>query len=207
MIRHTIATLWALLLGAIAVLALGAQLDRQSRYDPQLAPLVPSPFRAFSQYHLAVAAASTEDRAAALQEARRLVARRPLPAEHLSLLAQAQMRKDSAGVGLATIQLAAQRGWRDPTAQHARLRLALAAGDGREAGLRLAAIWALARDDAQLRDLAPLVLADENARQALAELLAEEPRWANAVWQRGPRLLEPAIMADLGARTKAARRR
>ena len=197
-------SLWVLALALVGVLATGAQLDRAARYRPELAPLVPGPFRAFSQHHLASASLSGGTTNEALREARRLVERRPIPAEHLSLLAHAQLREDADGPGLTTMQLAAQRGWRDPAAQEARLRLAIAVGDGREAALRLAAIWALARDDATLRELAPPVLAHEQARQAMAELLASQPRWVKSFRLRGPRVLDRAVLDDVVARAQAA---
>ncbi|MGQ7829937.1 hypothetical protein [Altererythrobacter sp. Z27] len=194
--------LWHFALAIIALVAIGAQLDRQSRYQPELSRWVPGPLRAFSQYHIALEASQLQDRQVALSEARRLIARRPVPAEHLALLAALQLQDNPQGRGLVTIQQAAKRGWREPLSQQARLRLALAAGDYREAALRLAAIWALPHDDETLEELAPRVLQHAEARQALAGLLADRPKWEGAYLRRGKEILPPEIMADIAARTR-----
>lgn len=194
-------SLWSFTLALVGLVTIGAQLDRQARYQPDLARWVPGPLRAFSQYHIALEAAQLQDRQVALGETRKLVARRPVPAEHLALLAALQLQDDPQGRGLITIQQAAQRGWREPLSQEARLRLALAAGDYREAALRLAAIWALHHDGKTLEKLAPRVLQHAEARQAFAELLADRPRWEGAYLRLSKEFLPPEILADIVART------
>ena len=59
--------LWILILLAAAALTAGAQIDRQSRYAPPAAELVPNPLRSFAQYHAASAAIASGDGAAALR--------------------------------------------------------------------------------------------------------------------------------------------
>lgn len=142
----------------------------------------------------------------ALAQARKLVQRRPVPAEHLSLLAAAQAKAGDTSAGLVTIQQSARRGWRDRQAQETMLRLALSAGDDREAARRLAAIWALAGSDEDLAELAPLVLAKPAAREEMARLLATEPKWNNAFLQRGPRVLTQDQFGEIAelARTRGA---
>lgn len=197
--------LWLSLIASIAVIGLFAQLDRQSRYSPELSVFVPQPMRSFSQYHYAASAVATDtETEVALAEASRLLNRRPMPAKHMSLLAHAQSAAHQQSQGLQTIQAAARRGWRDTAAQSAMLGLAMASDDGVEAARRLAAIWALTPTDDLLIDIAPQVLARPDAMAEFARLLGTSPRWANAVRQRGPRVLPEDQMSDLLARAEAA---
>ena len=198
--------IWFGSIAMIAIVGLFAQLDRQSRYSPELSAAVPEAMRSFSQYHYAAAATTAAtDPDIALIEARRLLERRPMPAEHLSLLASAQGAAGRQVYGLQTIQSAARRGWRDTAAQSAMLRLAIVSDDGIEAARRLAAIWALAPSDDVLSNVAPQVLARPDAMAEFARLLASSPRWESAVRQRGPRVLPEDQMSELLLRADAAR--
>lgn len=67
--------------------------------------------------------------------------RRPLPADNLVLLATGQAKEGKPDYAMLTIQIAGQRGWRDPIAQEAVLRLALAARDKPEAARRSVALF------------------------------------------------------------------
>jgi hypothetical protein len=86
-------------------------------------------------------------------------------------------------------QQAAHRGWRDPIAQEVQLRLALAAGDGAEAGRRLAALWAISPDKAKLAELAQLVHESPEGRASFAQILADSPRWNRRFTTLGPAIL------------------
>ena len=86
-------------------------------------------------------------------------------------------------------QMAARRGWRDPIAQEAQLRLALAAGDGAEAGRRLAALWARSRDMKKLEELTVLTISNRDALSSFAQMLAASPRWNQRVLDLGPGVL------------------
>lgn len=116
------------------------------------------------------------------------------------MLASVQFTEGNTEQGLHTIQLAAQRGWREPLAQEARLRLALSAGDGPEAANRLAALWAMGADQKKLLQLSPAVLSDQAARHRFAEFLAQEAQWEHAFIRRAPQMLDAAIMLDVVAR-------
>ena len=196
--------LWPAFLLVVALTAAAAQLDRQSRYQPHLAVLVPEAFRSFAADHLAVDAVRGADQERALRSARLLVSRRPVPAGHLSLLAAAQLQRDPQGRGLLTMEQAARRGWRDLAAQQAMLALALRAGDDAEAAARLAALLALGANEDELAALATDALARSGARQAFAEILASTPRWQSAVIVRLARLIPAPAFADTLARAGAA---
>lgn len=192
--------LWIAALLGIAVATAALQVDRQSEAAPQLAPLVPAPFRGYAQVQIAAAALDQDDPAAALDAAKELVRRRPMPAEHLTLLAAAQARAGGADAAVVTIQLAAQRGWRDPVAQEALLRLAVAAGDKAEAARRYAALFrSNATADELLIEFAPLVLGEQGGtgQATFAAILAGAPRWYELFLQRGAQVMPPATFAEV----------
>lgn len=191
---------WAGALLVLATLTAFLQLDRQSDATPSLAPLVPEPFRGYAQAQLAAMAAEGPDAELALAEAQRLVRRRPVPAEHLTLLAVAQAkanRTDEAGV---TIQIAAQRGWREPVAQEAVLRLALDAGDKPEAARRYAALFLHpTTSNDLLRELAPTVLGEPGGegQRTLVDILSGTDRWNSAFLRRGAQVIPASAFADI----------
>ncbi|OGS50289.1 MAG: hypothetical protein A3J40_04370 [Erythrobacter sp. RIFCSPHIGHO2_12_FULL_63_10] len=194
---------WPILLLGVAVIAAAAQLDRQARRDPQLSPLVPGPARSFAQRHLAAEALAGNDKALALAEAQLLVQRRPVPAEHLRLLAQAQIAAGETEAAYRTIQQAARRGWRDRATQEAVLLIALEAGDDAEAARRLAALWVLDPGAERLPALAERVLESEEARETLAMIAADAPRWRARFLATGGRMIAPGTFADITARVEA----
>ncbi len=121
--------IWFTIMAAIAVLVSLLQIDKQSEKSPALAAAVPAPLRNYAQIRIAQAAVGGENAAQALEEAQRLVRRRPVPADYLVLLAAGQAKAGQTESALRTIQIAGKRGWREPAAQEAVLRIALAAGD------------------------------------------------------------------------------
>lgn len=194
--------IWVACLLAIAAVTTALQIDRQSETTPALAPLVPGPLRNFAQTQVTLAAISAGDSRAALAEAQRLVRRRPVPAEYLTLLAAAQAKAGQTEQATLTIQMAGQRGWREPLAQEAVLRLALAAGDQAEAARRYAALfWRQATPDALLIELGPEVLGDPEGvgRQTLTDIIVGAGRWHFVFLQRGPNVMPPAAFSAIAA--------
>ncbi|QUL37649.1 hypothetical protein [Erythrobacter sp. JK5] len=192
--------IWLAALLALALITGAAQIDRQARVTPSLANAVPEPFRGFAQARIAARAIAGEDTARALAEAKRLVARRPIPAEHLRLLAAAQIEAGLIEESAVTVQVAARRGWRDAPSQQAMLRLALAAGDRPEAARRYAALLVASRtEEALLEELGALVFAepDESARATFAEIVAAGERWHDYYLRRAARVMPPATMVDV----------
>lgn len=192
--------IWYAVLGAIAVVTVGLQLDRQSETTPALADKVPVPLRNHAQKQLALRAIETGGSDEALAEAKRLVERRPVPAEHLSLLALAEAKAGQQQQALMTIQMAAKRGWREPLAQEAVLRLALANGDMPEAARRYAALFL--RDETPnrlLAELAPEVLGEPGGpgRRTMVDLISATERWHALVLRRGRLVMPPDAFREI----------
>ncbi|MEO0698676.1 MAG: hypothetical protein AAFY81_03045 [Pseudomonadota bacterium] len=195
--------LWILAVVAAALVTAGVQLDRQARYAPDVASSVPKPFRAFAQRHMTAQALLEEDDALALREARQLVARRPMPAEHLRLLSLAEFAAGNAEQSVFTIQLAARRGWRDQPSQRTMLRLALAAGDQPETARRYAALFSQGGvDEAELKSLGGLVFGEESdeARAAFAQVVIDAGRWQRIYLRKGPNVLPTDAFIDITKR-------
>lgn len=180
--------------------AFGAELDRASRRQPALASFVPVVFRNFAQESLTLANVRSAKPEQALSDARLLIARSPLPAEHLTLLAIAQERKGDREASARLVQQAAKRGWRDPIAQQAMFDIALAAGDPVEASRRLAAVWALRDEEAPLLDMRNRLLTAPGGKEALAQTLAAGGNWTrhflrNTAVDLSPQAVESTILA------------
>lgn len=192
--------IWWIVLLAAAFVTTALQIDKQSEETPALAPAVPAPLRNFAQTHITAAAVNGKDPARGLAEARRLVRQRPVPAEYLTLLAVAQTRAGQGEAAAVTIQIAAKRGWRQPTAQEVVLRLALAAGDKPEAARRYTALFL--RDstpNALLEEFGPAVLGEPGGpgQQTMVEILLGTERWQSTFIRRGAQVLPPKALAAI----------
>lgn len=195
--------LWLAAIIAVALVTAAVQIDKRAESIPALAGVVPEPFRNYAQTRIAAAALAGKDEQAALAEAERLVRRRPLPAEYLTLLAASQVKAGQVERAGRTIQVAATRGWREPVAQVAMLRLALANADRPEAARRYAALFL--RDstpDALLLELGPAVFAGPEAdaaaaRDTIIAVVVGGERWHTAFLRRGARLMPPAAFAAI----------
>lgn len=172
-----IRALWFCALAALAVVTTFAQLDRTSRRMPSVAALVPPPFRSFAQERMVIAEVRTAPPAQALEMARTLVRRRPMPSEHLSLLAMAEQRMGRTRNAGVLIQQAARRGWRDVIAQQAMFDIALRADAQDEGARRLAAVWALQMQDLPVKEMTQRILATPKGRKAVATALVAPSSW------------------------------
>ncbi len=191
---------WYVALVGIAIVTTGLQIDKQAESNAALAKAVPEPLRNFAQTQVTLNALASDDADAALAEAVRLVRRRPVPAEYLTLLATAQAKAGKAEQAAITIQIAGQRGWRDQAAQEATLRLALAAGDKAEAARRYAALFrGVATPDTLLIDLGQQVLDEPGGagRSTLAGVIAGADRWHTMFLQRGTRVMPADAFAEV----------
>lgn len=185
---------WYAFLLVLAAITVSVQLDRQSAVLPSMAELTPEPARGFAQAQITARALQNGPPERALTEARKLVDRRPLPAETLRLLAQAQFAAGEVEEGLVTVQVAAKRGWRDPVAQESMLRLAIAVGDEAEAARRYTALILQSRTgDALLEEFGSILFTTENdiAARSLIDILVGTDRWSSAFLRRGARVLPP----------------
>lgn len=202
--------LWIAFILTIAGITAGIQLDRQSRRVPSIAQSVPEPFRAFAQKHVTSDALLAERNTLALVEARKLVARRPMPAAHLRLLSLAEFHAEEAEAGVYSIQLSARRGWRDRGAQRTMLQLAQAAGDQPEAARRFAALFVRrSEQESELRALAEGVFGpdSEEARATFATILAGAERWHRIYLRKGPIVIPADALVDMTRRATDARAR
>jgi hypothetical protein len=192
--------IWFGILAAVAVLVTFLQIDKQSEKSPQLAAVVPAPLRNYALEPVARTSIRGDDAARALADARQLVARRPVPAEYLILLAAAQGKAGQNEAAFKTIQIAGKRGWRDPAAQEAVLRIALAAGDKAEAARRYAALF-LRRGtpDALLQEIGPAVLDEQGGigQQTLTAIVLGGERWRATFLRRGAQVMPPAAFAAI----------
>lgn len=199
--------LWLTILAGVAAVTIGLQFDRQARKTYALAPAVPEIFRSSAQLPLAASALGGDDPQYALAQAEELVRRRPMPAEHLRVLAQAQFGAGKAEDAMLTIQYAAQRGWRDPLAQESLLRLALENGDKAEAARRYAALFLqAATEDALLEELGREVLAERGGagRQTLITIVGGGQRWHRQFLRRGARVMPPDAYVEIVEATIAS---
>lgn len=192
--------IWWTSLAATALLTAGLQLDFRTRSTPDLAPRVPEILRNYAQVRMTQSALAGDDPQKALAEAKRLVERRPLPAEYLALLAASQAKAGQDAAAGQTIQIAGQRGWREPVTQEAVLRIALAAGDRAEAARRYVALFLRNQTpDALLEQLGTPVLAgpDDAGRKAMVTVVVGAERWRTTFLRRGARVMPPAAFSDI----------
>ncbi|WP_066529754.1 hypothetical protein [Erythrobacter sp. CCH5-A1] len=192
---------WFVGLAGIGLLTAALQLDLSAARAPQIAPLVPEPLRAYAQQRI-VEDAILGKKKAAVAEAQKLVRRRPMPAENLSLLAGAQAVAGNQQAALGTIQVAGRRGWREPAAQEAMLRLALAAGDRPEAARRYIALFVRSKKAGPLlTELGPAVFdgPDSSGRDTMTAIVVGAKRWHNGFLERGSQVMPPSAFAAIAA--------
>lgn len=190
---------WIACVALLGLVVAQLQLDRQAARDPWLMEWVAGPFRGNAQFFAVTAALNYGDRPLAVAEARNLLLRRPVPAENLAIYAAALYRRGGdEELASVAIQTAAQRGWREPLPQEARLRLALEAGDLGEAGTRyIALLLNPASDNGLLTALGEQVLAQpgSEAEVVLAGLVSDTDRWHTTFLGRGSQVMPPAAFA------------
>lgn len=133
----------AAVLVVIAIMAVGAQLDRATLRQPALASMVPGPMRSYALYALVDEAMQSGDKAGAYAAGTKLVRRRPVPAEGLSALAIAAQNAGHPEEAVQALALAASRGWRDVLSQRATAFAAIEGGNWPVAAQRAAALWRL----------------------------------------------------------------
>lgn len=170
---------WAALCTASAALAVGIEVDREGRYNLAFAQLVPAPFQADA---LALLAHDAYDRGQVREGmlfSRLFVRRRPIPAEGLSLLAYGQLQSHDENGALASILLAAQRGWRDRFTQDMLINLALQSGEWDIAAERIIALWRLGNSDDALKSATAELLSHPGGIAAFNKTIGQEKYWAN----------------------------
>lgn len=192
--------LWVGLVAMLALVTAQLQLDRQAAREPAYAHYVLDPFRANAQPAITADAINNQDPATALYEARKLVGRRPVPAQHLTLLAEALYQNDAVEPASRAVQLAAERGWRDPVAQQVRLGLAMEAGDKAEAARRFVALLVLQSGDrSNMAAVGTAIFGSTapEAENAVVDLLSGTERWHIAFLRRGAATIPPGPFARI----------
>jgi hypothetical protein len=195
---------WISALIALALVTTFAQMDRSSRFNPALAPLVPQPFRGFAQARLTEMAVQAQDGQRAQELARELVRVRPIPAENLTLLSQANLLAGDVDGGLGALELAGTRGWREPFSQRAMAQAALLVGNVEAASQRIAALMATGRlEAAEIDQLLVALTTTPEGRAALAARLAEGGHWQRNFVGRGRVMIGPEAYVDTIVRAQA----
>jgi len=173
--------LWYVLVIMLALIAVGAQLDRQTRRDPNLASLVPAPFRSFAQEHIVRASLQAHKKEGALREAITLVRRRPVPAENLFLLAGAQFAAGHGEEAGQALDLSASRGWRASQVQRIMIAVALKNGMVEAASARLLALWSIGTDKKHLAPFTQQVLQADGGPEAFGKMVAQSRFAGNTI--------------------------
>ncbi len=186
--------LWRVLLALLAVVAVGAELDHASGTRPQLAIVVPEVFRSTAQATIANLALTGKDSATARAEARRLVRRRPMPAEHLFTLAVADLRDKRPHAFTSDFRTASTRGWRYAPLQVAAAQGALQNGDLAGAANRIAALWASAMENPSTAPLTTALLAKPGGPEAFAVPLSQTHVWSSNFLASAAALVSPPAL-------------
>ncbi|QZH76388.1 MAG: hypothetical protein JY451_07610 [Erythrobacter sp.] len=169
--------IWFTLLTLLALLATVAQVDRRSRYDGELASLVPSAYVGFASEQRTRQALAQGYGERALAEAQRLLRYRPLPANHLTMLALAEGMQSNAASATAALEVAAARSWRDPLPQAASAQAALTQGEHTIAAQRVSALLATGELPDRAGELFARLVASPEGREAMAARYAAPGHW------------------------------
>ena len=182
---------WVLSMICVAVVAVFAQLDRASNYQPAYAPFVPVAFSGAAAERMAQFSVAAQDGPEAVHRARTLIAVRPLPAEHLTLLSLASALNGDEATTIAALEAASMRGWREPFSQLAVARSAMAQGQYDSAAQRLAALLATG----EFREAALTMIADllttSAGRAAFAQRIAATGHWQDNLQVQISRAADP----------------
>lgn len=183
---------------AIAVPAVAVQFDRQSRRDGLYAERVPGPFMGFAAARMVARDLDDGNTNAALIDARRMIAHRPIPAENLTLMALASVRADDFDTASEAMMLSAQRGWREILSQQLIISSAVASQSWDVASARLIALWSTNLGDQQVEELSQEVLSHPETQRAFGERLADKVRWQGQFLIWGARNLPtPAFVTTI----------
>lgn len=174
--RVFLAAAWYLAFAVAAFMAVGVELDRQGRFDLRVAEMVPEPFQGDALENLTKHALESNDNSQGEALARKLVERRPIPAESLSLYSNGLLVNGNERAGLAALQAAAGRGWRDRFVQRAVIISALQQGTPQIAADRVVGLWRLGERSEWLKDLTRATLEAPGGFAALESTLIEPDR-------------------------------
>ncbi|QVM83713.1 hypothetical protein [Novosphingobium decolorationis] len=161
----------------LAIPGAAVQLDLQSARDASLARYVPKFARSTALEVTARDQDAGSDKALAYAESERLLARRPVPAENLSLYGLLAFETGKPKQADAAFALAAQRGWRDTLTQELVINAALQTQDWQVAADRLTALWSANLDAPNITEVSKAALGVGAVQEAFGARLAHKPRW------------------------------
>lgn len=194
--------LWCAGLLGVALSVSAAQIDRQSRFDPEFSALVPDGFRGFSQVHLARAAMAGDNPQIAQDQTRELVRVRPIPAEHLSALAVAASVNGDEQTAIQALEAAASRGWREPVSQTAVVEASLLSGNYDQAAQRLIALWLVDNGQERLVNYTARLFETAEGRAAFSRFLPSSQGWRRNFVAQMKGALDPEIIEQVISQAK-----
>jgi hypothetical protein len=179
------------LVGAVVYTALAASiaLDRAAVSRPELAQMVPGPFRQQVLTHAAARQLYAGHFAQALLTTGRLLSRDPLSPGAAGILGTARLALGDAGGARGTFRTSAKLGWRDAATQVYWFEAALGTQDFDLAGMRFEAIARQWPDAASVDELSARLENDPRGLAILARRMALGATWAKAY--ATPRAYQP----------------
>lgn len=152
-VRMFLRSAWYSAIAVTAFMAIGVELDRQGRADRWATNLVPDSFRSDTLENLTRQSFKRGDSVQGEALARRLVERRPISAEPLSLYGYFLLVNGKLAAGEAVLQVAESRGWRDRFVQRVAILSALQQSTPQIAANRVVGLWRIGERDDWLHDL------------------------------------------------------
>ncbi|MBF7012801.1 hypothetical protein QUC32_24555 [Novosphingobium resinovorum] len=168
---------WYSVIAVIAFFAVCVELDRQGRFDLRTAKMVPDLIKGDALENLAKVAFERNESVQGQDLARKLVERRPIPAESLSLYAGGLLMNGEEEAGLAALQIAAGRGWRDRFVQRVVVLSALNHDTPEIAANRVVALWRIGERADWLKGLTRATLEEPGGLSAFESTLIEDDRY------------------------------
>jgi len=163
-------------LTALAVAAIGVELDRASVRYPFVVDFVPRSFRSFSLSILTDRALASGNVTTSLAGARALIISHPVPAEGLSKLGVAALQAGDEGLAARALGIAAQRGWRDVIAQQVTAASAIESGEWSVAADRISALWQTRQSGALIDDLTRKLVVNNQGRALFLNRISKFPQ-------------------------------
>lgn len=165
---------------AYAGLALGSGMDRLVADAPSLARKVPEPFAVNALRERASADLRAGRVGAAVDEARRLVARAPMEPDATATLGMALLAAGDGAGADAAFRVAAGGGWRNSATQLYWMQQSAAAEDFQRAAERYDALARQAPSWTADATISAVLESSEQGRASLAQRLATRPSWSDA---------------------------
>lgn len=168
---------WYATFALTAAMAVPVELDREGGSAAWIVTLVPRFAQSDSLDAAARNALERADHREAEEIARQGVARRPMPAETLSLYAQALLLNNKEMPAISALQTAAGRGWRDRFVQRAVVLSSLQQTSRIVAAQRVIGLWRVGERGGWLMDLTRATLGTSDGLSAFKSLITHEDKY------------------------------